>query len=499
MNLEIAKSVARSTTVQIAQQIATWASSFVLMLFLPRYLGPEDYGRLYLAGSLVGIFLIFVDYEGRLGIGKRVSRSPESTAQIVANSIGFRFVFWIITFISLIVFSYIAGYPSAVKILIIVFGLEMLWISARTVLLGVFLGHEVMQYSSISSIVERVFISIVSVTALLLGVKSFGLAIIMVSGTLLSFVLCVIFVKRIIPKLPKFDFKASLVLIKEGIPFLLYTVFGVIYYRVDTVMLSLMAPPAVVGWYGASYKFFDMLAFMPSIFSITILPILSKLWGKADDIMERTTQKSLGIIIIVGIPISIGVFSFSYEIIKMFYGLQGYAPTILNLKIFAVGLLLLYIDMILGTAIFAINKQRNWAVVAFIAVIVNISLNYLMIPYTQVHYGNGGIGSAIATIITEFFVMCSALVILPRSFFGGSLNTIIVKSLISAAVMAASLWLMALMDIFWVIQIVISAILYLSVILVLKVFTPAELTFIRSSLAPGNIKNAFILKKKEDA
>lgn len=47
MSREIAKSVAKGVSPGMVQQLVTRTSTFVLMLFLPRYLGSVEYGRLY--------------------------------------------------------------------------------------------------------------------------------------------------------------------------------------------------------------------------------------------------------------------------------------------------------------------------------------------------------------------------------------------------------------------------------------------------------------------
>ena len=60
MNKIIATSVAKNTVIQFGQQIATWISSFLLMLFLPRILGPERFGRIYLAEMVTAIFIVLV-------------------------------------------------------------------------------------------------------------------------------------------------------------------------------------------------------------------------------------------------------------------------------------------------------------------------------------------------------------------------------------------------------------------------------------------------------
>ena len=74
MSLDIAKSVTKNMAVMTGTQVITYISSFILMIFLPRYLGPEDYGRLYLGISITGIFTIFIEFGCRYSIAKAVSR-----------------------------------------------------------------------------------------------------------------------------------------------------------------------------------------------------------------------------------------------------------------------------------------------------------------------------------------------------------------------------------------------------------------------------------------
>lgn len=480
----------------MVQQIITWTSTFVLMLFLPRYLGPVNYGRIYLAISIAGIFGMIIDYDGRSGVAKRISRSPEGRAGILVNAIGFRVLFWILSFSCMLIFALVSDYPDAVKILLVIFGFEMLWNGARTVIWGMFTGLEKIQYSFIGTITERIFISAVSIAAIFLKANVTVIAIIMISGTLINFLICVRFATRLIPSFPKFDWKKSMILVKEGIPYLLYTIFGFIYYRIDTVMLSFRTPETVVGWYGASYKFFDVLAFLPSIYSISILPILSKLRGKEDDALARTTRKSLEFIILAGIPISLSVIFFSHEIIDFFFGMKGYQPSVLNLQIFSIGLLLIYIDMILSAALIACDKQRLWAVVALTAIFINVALNLFAIPYTQSKFGNGGIGAAIATIITEYFVMVCALLILPKEILGNARSSQTIKALVAGMVMGLTLYFLRMSSIFWIGQIFVGIATYIFMIFLLKTIPPDELDFLKSFIS-GRSLRAFLASGKE--
>jgi O-antigen/teichoic acid export membrane protein len=90
MSKDIATSIARNATVMMGSQVVTWVSSFVLMMFLPRYLGSEDYGRLYLAMSIAMIAQVFVDFGGAYYIAKEIARHRDRAPSLIADSIGFR-------------------------------------------------------------------------------------------------------------------------------------------------------------------------------------------------------------------------------------------------------------------------------------------------------------------------------------------------------------------------------------------------------------------------
>jgi O-antigen/teichoic acid export membrane protein len=497
MSIEIAKSVTKNAAVLMGSQAITWSMSFILMLFLPRYLGSVDYGRLYLANSIFGIFMVFIDFGGRYSIAKEISRERTSAPSIVVNAIGIRFFFWIFSVIVLSIFILFAGYPHVVNALLILFAVSMLWEGLRKVLWSFYQGTEQMRYPSIAAILEQIFIAIFAVSLLLLGAGVFVIGIVYVIGSFINFFILAKYAKKIITPLPKYQFTESIELIKKGIPYFLWSIFGIIYYRVDAIMLSFLSPESVIGWYGAAYRFFDVLMFIPSIFSIAVFPVLSRLW-KNKDTLATTTNKSIDFIVVAGIPVTIGLFFFAENITQLFYGLQGYAPTVLILKIFAVGILLVYIDMILGTAILASDKQRQWSIVALLAVIVNIGLNYITIPYTQMKFHNGGIGAAIATIITEFFVMVCALYLIPKNTFEDKKIGFTLKAISSGMIMFISLKIMSLLNIPWIAQGIIASVIYVGSLLILKTLDPSEVEFFKNYISLKNIRAIIIPSKGID-
>lgn len=499
MKHQIATSIAKNTTVLMGSQAITALSSFVLILFLPRYLGTEEYGRLYLAVSIVMIAQIVMEFGGSFFIAKEIARDRDSAPALIANSIGLRSIFWIISLVLLGAFSFFAGYSLEVKLLIGILAFSKIWEVSQKVLMSCFQGFEVLQYSSTCNIAERVFLTAVGIITLLLGGRAVSIAVVMALSTLLSFLISVYFGKRLMTFVRRFQWDRMRALLRLGLPYFLFSIFGVIYYRIDAVMLSFWTPEAVLGWYGVAYRFFDIVMFFPSIFNTAVFPVLSRLWGKENSTLALTTRKSLELMLLVGVPIGLLVFRFSRQIIDLFFNFANYAPSMVLLQIFAIGMLLVYLDIMLGAALFASDRQRGWSLISFLAIFVNVLLNVFLIPWFQFHTGNGGIGAAIATLLTEMFVMVGALILMPKDIFK---NTSIVpqfKVLVAGAGMALCLYALLGSSIHWTIQGLVAVALYGAILVAERILEPAEWLFVRNFFTFRNLRSTFILEKQPQA
>ena len=147
---------------------------------------------------------------------------------------------------------------------------------------------------------------------------------------------------------------------RNAIPFFAYWVLGSLYYRLDTILLSKLASAAVLGWYGAAYRLFDTLVFLPSIVASAILfPILAQLSTQSRPSLRRAMAKGLDIILIVGMPISVGLFTLAEPIIRFIYRKPEFVNAVPALQWLAVGLLLLYVNSILSVTLVSLNEERK--------------------------------------------------------------------------------------------------------------------------------------------
>lgn len=486
-----AKSVTKNVAVLSFTRVITTSSTLVLMMFLPRCLGAVGYGRLYLGQSIAGIFALLIEFGGNYSIMKAVAKNPEETASIYVNSLGARAFLWAASFTLMLGYAFAVGYPAEVILIVAIFGLGTLASGYNSVIGNCYRGADLMKYPSYGAVSETVLTAAVGIAALLFGVGPVGYALIAVSGTVSASLVMTRFRPALFDSMPKVDWKKAVVLLKEGLPYFLNTVFGVIYYRIDTVMLSLMTPEQVVGWYAAAYRFFDSLMVVPVIFTVAVFPVMSRKWNTDSHAESLMLQKSLDAIMMTAVPMAIGAFSFAPEIIHLFFGRSSYEPSVLILKIFSVGVVLLYIDFVLGTVLLSSDKQKAMSRTAFLAIFVNVGLNYLLIPFAQHSAGNGGIGSAIATLITELFVMINMLALIPSRLFEHARIGAQVKTLASGVVMIIILELLALASVTWVASAALATASYAVSLLLMKTFTASDKALARSIIGRVNLRPGF--------
>lgn len=476
---EIGQSVAQNMSVMVGAQVVTWASSFLLLYFLPRYLGPEDFGRLYLALSIKMILGLLIDFGGNYLIPKEVARSPKKGANILSSYIMFRAVLWVLSIGLILLFSNLLGYSQHVHLLILILVIAKLWEGGSTALNAYFEGIEKMEYPSVGKIVEKVFVAVFAIGALLLGADSIGVAIVMTIGALLNLIVIYWYSRKVVRIRFKFDPKIFS-LLRSGMPFFLFSLFSVIYYRIDAVMLASFTSEQVTGWYGGAFRFFDIVMILPLLYKTAIFPVFSKLWDNKEGVLESTVGHSMRLMILLGIPVAAVIYIFAEPIIHFFMGLEGYASSIIILQIFALSIPFIYIDIILGSALMgAANRQKAWAVTGLIAIFINISANYLLIPYTQQAFLNGGIGAAIATLITEIFVMISAFYLIPKEYLQTFKSSYIVKPIVATILMVLPvILLLSYTGLYWMFILLFASVLYISALFLLNTFNKAELKMI---------------------
>ncbi len=205
----------------------------------------------------------------------------------------------------------------------------------------------------------------------------------------------------------KFDKILSKKMLVEGIPLGLAVVLATVYYRVDAFMLKGMSTDVELGFYGAAYKFVDILIAVPSFFLIAASPVLADRLKNNFSKFKRAYQRAFLLLIIVVIPIMGFMIILAPSILGMVFGDKA-SGSIEILRILSLAFPFIFMSYLYESLLIALRKKYTFLFMAVLGAVLNISLNIYLIPNYD------GAGAAIATFITTFVLISFSLLMVHR-------------------------------------------------------------------------------------
>ena len=431
------RKVVGNTVISLLGQGVTWTSTLLLTIAYGRFLGDVKFGELYFAITFVLLIGFPIEFGFNQQLTRDVAQEPAKALQYLSNILIIKVMLWSIFYICMLVICWLLGYSMEQRVLIAICGITLLSGSIANTFSALHYAFERVAYPTIGTILEKGLSAVVGILALKYGASVEVMAFILMGGSIINACWQAIWAFRLLG----LHFSVDIILVKglllTGIPFLTYGVLGVIYYRIDTILLSLMTSTAVVGWYGASYRIFDTLVFLPSlVISAIMYPVFSKLSMHSLSQLKIAVEKSLNFLLFLGIPITVGLIVAAPGIIGFLYHRPEFVHSIPALQALAPGLLFLYINSVLSSTLISTKREKKIMLMAAIALIFNLGLNLILIPqYLQV-------GAAVVTSLTELLLICLAIFFTPRSLLPLGSIRVGAKALAASLVMAAIIWMM---------------------------------------------------------
>ena len=455
-----------NTVISLVGQAITWASALLLLAAYGRFLGVVKFGELSLALSFVAVVGFPIEFGLNQQLVRDVARDTDRqdrAARLVTNALLIKLALWIVLYSVILVVCWALGYSAEQQVLVAICGCTLLSGAIANVFGAMHTGAQRLVFPSVGTIIEKGGGALVIILLLRGGAGVRTAAVVLLGASLAGALWQAVWFQRLVGIRLAIDWDLIRGLVKTSVPFLVYGMLGVIYYRIDAVLLSLMASTEVVGWYGASYKLFDTLVFLPNIIMLAIMyPLLAKL-AHQDEAQVRTgIEKSTNLLLICGLPVATGMYLAAPNIIGFLYHHNDFGPSVPVLQALAPGMVLLYLNSVWTTALMSLNMERRLPWMAGAALIFNVGLNILLIPRLQ------GTGAAITTSLTEGLLFVVSLGVLPRRFWPA-------RSLLVGIKVACASFLMGL------------AILALQRFTILAIVPVAALVFVLAATALGTI------------
>lgn len=176
---------------------------------------------------------------------------------------------------------------------------------------------------------------------------------------------------------------------------------GVIYLRIDTVLLSILGTSTDVARYGLGYRVVDVLVLGPTFVMTTLFPQLARAAPHSQRLRELT-QGAWSATALVAVPVLILFGGLAPEIVTVTGG-QGFHAAVPVLELLSLSVSITFFNAVLLNALVALGQQAGLLRVLVGVLALNIALNFLLIPPLAAQ------GTAVTLIVTEAVLLVIVL------------------------------------------------------------------------------------------
>jgi O-antigen/teichoic acid export membrane protein len=388
--------VLRGMSVQLAGRVIGLALSLVTVTITVRYLGGSGYGELVTVVVFAGLFETFTD----MGIGtvivRRVTGGKGSLERLIGLNLGMSMLYalplWLVTVAAgLVVY---AGRPEIqLGVAIVAVGLIFRVISTSYVpIYWIAVRWGGMTVADVASRAAALALTVVAVESdagvvFLMGVQ--------VVPSLLTLIVMAVISERRGRFRPVFAMREALSLFRETIPLAGVQLVGILYYRADGVLLSVLASTAEVGVYGLAYRLAGNAAIIATVFVDSAFSTMASSWAESRARFNDVVSRCLNFILLCSAGLVILGIALGPDVLELIAS-DEFAPnsaTVIQLLFVAIAVG--YLNTMLSQALIAAHQQRYLVVASPIVLALNVTLNLVLIP------PHGAVGAGVALVCTE--------------------------------------------------------------------------------------------------
>ncbi len=403
--------------------------ALITTAIITRNLGPVGFGEYSTIFAILFIFSLLADFGLRQLLVKELAQSPHDEKRIVSRILSIRFAIIIAALALAFIFAAtIPGYSERVKWGVLLSFFVFIPLSLTQAAGGFFQHRFQFERVSIAEGVGR----IIQLTGVLYVAKTGGglyaYCIAAIAGAIATLAVVYIGIRDYLELPRTLSFSWAKKIFKDSWPLAVSTISILIYFKLDTILLSLLRSESDVAMYNIAYKIFESTLFFPALIAGLGMPILAANAHKRQ-IFRTASQKITEVIMILAIPAAVGIIVLADPIILLIAG-SSFIEAAQALQVLALTLLVVFPAHLFSHAIIAAGKQRQSMKVYMFGAVLNIVLNIIIIP----EYGF--VGAAWTTLATEFFVTLWLMNILKKSRHYSMDILYFIKPIVASLIMA---------------------------------------------------------------
>ncbi|MBI4426077.1 MAG: flippase [Candidatus Kerfeldbacteria bacterium] len=463
--MSLTRAVARSTMLQALGRALSIGLALVVFLLVARHLGVEGYGYYTTITAFLQLFGLVVDLGLYIYLAKTLGEPGVDQSRIVSNVFTLRLVSAVLILGLAPLLVLLFPYPPLVKIGVAAMSLSSLFVTLTQVLAGIFQKHLQAERFIIGEVIGRVLLLAATVLAIRSGVGVLGIVWTVVLSSAVIFVVTAWWARRLVSFGLRFDAPLWWQILRSTWPIALSIAFNVVYFKADTIILSLYYPAYDVGIYGAPYRVFEALISIPALFAGLLTPLLTTAYLSDRPRFARMLQRSFEALVLVAAPLVIGTQFVAQPVMQLVA--PEFAASAPILRILIVGTAAIFVGYLFSNTVVVVNRQRAMVWIYAVVAISSIGLYLATIPRFSYF------GAATVTVLVESVVaVAGAWMVLRTAQVRFGLGPT-ARILAAGGLMAAAMWFSRGLP--WIVNGLLGVVIYAAAVVALRVVDRATI------------------------
>jgi O-antigen/teichoic acid export membrane protein len=380
------------------------ALSWLGTLLIIKHLSVHQFGEYSVIFSLLGIVGFIADLRlSRIVLEEVIGADEDQAAEIVGSYTGLRLVIGLVSYvvaIGVVLLGAATGnYSRDVVLGTALGGLNLIILSVAFGLILLFEARLWLRDVALANILGQIAALVMIVGLTIAGA---GSILWYVGTTVLNAIVLISWIlfttrrgSRVRLRVEPSRWKHWL---KEAAPLALGAALDTIYFRIDVIMLSIIATASAAGIYNVGYKFSDLVGAIPLAVVTPALTLMVESWPSDLARFRLVFRHAYVILLVAAVGACIGFFVYAEPLIVLATK-EEYRVAADSARLLVIGQGIHFFTLFAFTTLVAVKRHKLYPVAMLLGVVVNVGLNLVLIP--EYSY----LGAGWATVITEVLVL----------------------------------------------------------------------------------------------
>ena len=392
MNLR--QKVAFNTGIQVAGQVVGLAVALLTLKLTTDYLGVETFGKLAIVLAVSGILTTLADLGVNTTLARELAKTPERADELGGHFLRFRVWSAIVLVAAGTALVAFLPYDVDTRVALLIALGSVLFGSLATFPRAFFQTHLRLHLQAAVDVLLRVLGLGAILIVIAFGLGLHALVALLVAANFSAAAAAFLLSRRFWRVNLRSEWSRARPLIRDSLGIGVVSMIGLLHLKADAVLLSFLKPAADVGIYTVAFRFVEQAFFLPGLFVAAVFPILARYVHTKDERLQLAVNRTFQVLLLGAVSVILGLFILAPEIVRLITTSE-FDAAITPARILSVSLAFVFVGPVFYNLLFAINRQRELIVIGVLALLLNLSLNLVLIPPYSYN------GAAVATVVSE--------------------------------------------------------------------------------------------------